>query len=87
MFKTGAQLVKGVLKIAKALRKWRKEQEWADDILETAGSCVAKHRFLPGTKVLLSPPSTPRRARSAGPGPTTRAEATTGRSRSAGTGC
>ncbi|MET9787270.1 RHS repeat-associated core domain-containing protein [Streptomyces canus] len=54
MFKKGAQLIKGAWKIAKAVRKWRKEQKWADEILETAVSCETKHSFLPGTKVLLA---------------------------------
>ncbi|MCX4698497.1 RHS repeat-associated core domain-containing protein [Streptomyces sp. NBC_01373] len=54
MFKKGAQLIKGAWKIAKAVKKWRKEQKWADDILESAASCEVKHSFLPGTKVLLA---------------------------------
>ncbi|MDQ1047978.1 Hint domain-containing protein [Streptomyces sp. V4I2] len=54
MFKKGAQFIKGAWKIARAVKKWRKEQKWADDILESAASCEVKHSFLPGTKVLLA---------------------------------
>jgi RHS repeat-associated protein len=53
MFKKGAQFVKGAWKIAKAIHKWRKDQKWADEVLEAAASCE-KHSFLPGTKVLLA---------------------------------
>lgn len=52
--KKALELTKSAWKIAKAIRKWRKEQKWADQILESGGSCAVPHSFLPGTGVLLA---------------------------------
>lgn len=54
VFKKGTQLIKGAWKIARAVGKWKKEQKWADEILESAESCLVKHSFLPGTQVLMA---------------------------------
>ncbi|MGW2820690.1 RHS repeat-associated core domain-containing protein [Streptomyces sp. NPDC001443] len=58
MFKKGAEIVKGAWKLSKAVIKFRKEQKWARKIIDAAESCVVKHSFLPGTKVLMADGST-----------------------------
>ncbi|WP_141714835.1 polymorphic toxin-type HINT domain-containing protein [Micromonospora mirobrigensis] len=39
---------------ARALMKWSDDVKWADDVLQQAESCLIKHSFAAGTKVLMA---------------------------------